>query len=329
MTVPSIQDLIDKSFDTEVLRPAGDVRKLFHREQGDWSSDRIRIQEMDRERFAEVKTEGQASAQRGISQGYNKEIVRKTISVERLISGEAYKALTAHKLAQYATQVGADVIDKIELDMKNWLGMSGSTSYTDNGGFSVDLTVGDGLAPFSASHTLKNVATTYSNLLTGAPSLSEDSIETAEDFFAYSVLDNNGQPIKMKPNTLITSNKAQMKNRVKRLLSSLSPATINLADNDNSNVANVNRDKFQHLAIDFVCDANGVADTTLSFNWFLACLGGMPETSLQAYYVSWMSPETAPVEVNQSEWTLSWVARAAYGIGAVSGKGIVKSAATF
>ena len=61
----------------------GGIRKLFHKEDGSWENDRKRIQEMDSDRYAERKAEGQSSAQRGISQGYAKEIVRATISVER------------------------------------------------------------------------------------------------------------------------------------------------------------------------------------------------------------------------------------------------------
>lgn len=329
MTTPVLQDLVMKSFVTEIHRPAGDVRKLFHKETSEWNVDRKRIQEMDRERYAEVKTEGQASAQRGISQGYAKEFVRKTISIERLVTGEEYKALTAHKLSQYATQVGADLIDKIELDMRNFIGFGDSTSYTDNGGFTVDTTVGDGFALFYTAHTLKNVATTYSNILTGAPSFSDDSLEQGEDFFNYNVRDNNGQPIAMKPNTVITSNKAQMKNRVSRLFGSMSPASVNLAENANSGVLNTYKNKYTHLVIDFDQDALGIPDTTKSFYWLLACLGGTPEQSFQAYYVSWMSPETAPLFVDQPKWTLSFVGRAAYAIGAVSGKGILLVKATF
>ena len=329
MTTPAIQDLIKKSFVTEAHRPGGAVRKLFHKAEGDWTSDRKRIKEMDRERYAEQKTEGQSSAQRGVTEGYHKEVVRKTISVERLISGEEYKALTAHQLAQYATQVGADVVDKIELDMRNFLGLGDAVSYTDNAGYTIDTTTGDSLALFSTAHTLKNVSTTYSNILTGAPSLSEDALEAAEDFFSYNVTDNNGQMVNMKPNTLITSEKAQMKNRARRLLGSMSPETINLAGNDNPGVINTYKNKYEHLVIDFDQTAAGVSDSTLSFRWYLACLGGTPETSFQAYYCSWLSPETAPVEVDQPKWTLSWVARACYGLAAVSAKGIVISKATF
>src|SRR3990167_7666606 len=152
MSVPAIQDLVKKSFVKETLQGTGDIRKIFIKETADWSTDTKRIHELDRERFAEQKVQGQASAQRGISQGYYKDIVRKTISITRLVSGEAFQALTAHKLAEYATQTAEDVVDKAELDMRNFLGYStGATSYVYNGGFTIALTVGDGLAVFNAT----------------------------------------------------------------------------------------------------------------------------------------------------------------------------------
>jgi hypothetical protein len=157
MTVPAIQDLVKKSFAKEVHQANSEVRRLFIKETQDWTSSTKRIMELDRERFAEQKVEGQASAQRGISQGYFKDIERKTISITRVVSGEAYQALTANSLAEYAMQTKKDVVDKIELDMRNFLGYAtGATSYTDNGGFTIDLTVGDGFSVFHNAHTHKH-----------------------------------------------------------------------------------------------------------------------------------------------------------------------------
>ncbi len=328
MSMPAIQDLIKKSFVSETFRPAGDVRQLFHKETGDWSSDRKRVQEVDRDRFAEQKVEGKGSVTRGISQGYAKEIIRKTISVRRVVSGEAYKALTAHGLAEYATQTADDIIDKIELDMRNFLGYGAGSSYTDNGGFTIDTTVGDGNPLFYTAHTLKNSATTYSNILTGAPTISETAMEGAEDYFNYNVMDNNGQRISMKANTIITSAKATMVNRVSRLFGSMSPEAIEGTANANAGIMNTYKNKYKHLVVEFDVTALNVTDSTKSFYWFLAALGGSPEASFQSYYVSWLSPQVAPATIDQDEWTLEYVARAAYGIGAVSGKGILVSLAT-
>lgn len=329
MTMPAIQDLVKKSFISEIHKAGGDVRRIFIKETQDWTTDTKRIYEVDRERFAEQKVEGQSSAQRGVSQGYYKDIKRKTISITRIVSGEAYKALTAHKLAEYAMQTGKDVKDKVELDMRNFLGYAtGATSYTDNGGFTIDLTVGDGFSVFHTAHTLKNSATTYSNILSGAPTLSNVALEGAEDYFAYNVLDNYGQNVEMKPDTLITSRKAIMVNRVDRLFGSVSPESVAGTANNNSGVKNTYRNKYTHLVVDFDVTALNITNATYAYYWFLASLNGMPEERFQAYYVSWMSPMVAPAEVNQDKWILSYTARSAYGLGAVSGKGILVSKAT-
>lgn len=329
MSVPAIQDLVRKSFVKETHQEAGDIRKVFIKETQDWTSDTKRIYELDRERFAERKVQGQSSAQRGMAQGYYKDIVRNTISITRLVSGEAYQALTAHKLAEYATQTAKDVVDKIELDMRNFLGYATSaTAYTDNGGFSIDTTVGDGLAVFNTTHTLKNSTTTYSNILSGAPSITNVAMESAEDYFGYNVYDNYGQKVNMKPDTIITSRKAIMVNKIDRLFGSISPESIAGTANSNSGVKNTYKNKYTHLVVDFDVTALNVTDSTLSYYWFLASLNGMPEERFQAYYVSWMSPMVATAEVNQDKWVLSYTARACFGIGAVSGKGILVSKAT-
>lgn len=328
MTMPAVQDLAKKSFTKGTHKPAGDVRRIFHRADGDWSSSSKRIVEVDRERFASVKVEGQKSKQRRVAQGYSKDVIRKTISVNRTLSGEAAKALDAHGLGKFSMSVGADVVDRIELDMANFIGYGNAASYTDMDGFIVDTTTGDGLSLYNALHTLKNSAGTYSNIITGAPSFSESSLEDAEDYFNYNVLDNFGQRYTMNPNTIITSRKASMVNRVRRLLNSTAAPTVGGTANANSAITNVNKDAYTHIVVDFDVDAKNVTNSAKSFWWMLAALGSDPDMSFQAYYCSWMSPMTAPVEIDQDAWVLSQTGRAAYGIAAVSGRGICVSLAT-
>lgn len=331
MTTPSIQDLIRKSFQVNQAGDmGGDVRRIFVKDSSDWTVSLKRIQEIDRERFAEQKVEGQPSAQRAFSQGYFKDIKRKTISVTKKVTGEEYQALEANKLSGFAMQTSQDVIDKIELDMRNFIGYAtGATSYTDNGGFTIDLTVGDGLSLFSTVHTLKQSTSTYSNILSGAPGLSNTALEQGEDFFAYNVLDNYGQRMSIKPDTLIISRKAVMQNRANRIMRSDSPESISGTVNGNSGVNNTYKNKYTILVVEFDVDSLNISDSTKAYYWFLAALNGSIDAGmrLQAYYISWMSPTVAPAEVNQDAWYLSYTARAAYGIGAISGRGIAVSKA--
>lgn len=327
MATPAIQDLIKKSFIANVAgQTGGDIRQVFIKDTSDWTVSLKRVQELDRERFAERKVEGQPSAQRGISQGYFKDILRKTVSLTRKVTGEEYQALQAHKLSEYAMNLAQDVVDKIELDMRNFIGYAtGATSYTDNGGFTVDLTVGDGKSLFDTAHTLKNSATTYSNIITGAPTLSNTALEAAEDYFAYNVMDNYGQRMPIKPDTIIISRSAVMQNRADRIFGSSSPEQIAGTANANSGVKNSYRNKYTVLVVEFDVDSLNVSDSTKKFYWFVAALNGAPEMRLQAYYISWLSPTVATPEVDQDAWYLSYTGRSAYGIGAVSGRGIAVS----
>lgn len=331
MQLPATQDLILKAFTESIYGWAGspDVRKIFIKTTQDMRFNLKQIQELDRERFAEQKVEGAPGAMRGAAQGYSKQIFRRTISVTRDVTGEEYQALEAHKLSQYVMATGTDIVDKVQLDMANFLGYATTgVSYTDNGGFTIDTTTGDGLAAFSTVHTLKNSSTTYSNILSGAPSLSNTSLEQAEDFFSYNVLDNYGQRMSIKPNTIITSRKAIMVNRVARILKSESPESISGTINSNAGVVNTYKNKYQHLVVEFDVDVFNVTKSTWSYYWFLAALGGSEEDSLQWYYISWMSPMVAAAEIDQRKWILSYTARALYGMGAVSARGIIVSLAT-
>ena len=112
------------------------------------------------------------------------------------------------------------------------------------------------------------------------------------------------------------------------MLKSIAPEAIEGSVNDNSGVNNTYRDKYQHLVVEFDVTALDASNSGLSFYWYLASLGGSPRNSFQAYYISWMSPMVAPAEYNQDAWTLSYTARSAYAIGAVSGKGILVSKST-
>jgi hypothetical protein len=335
MPLEAVRDLVVKSFMTPNARSYGDERKLFipKSPKGGIAAEVDKVTEMDRQRFAATqKVQGQASAQAGIAEGYSKVIYRKTVSIERVLSGEAVLGLEDKGLASWAMDTRADIEDKILLDMRNFLiyAAGSATTYTDNGGFSIDVTTADGLQAFHASHTLKYSATTYSNIVSGAPSLSDAAnLDTAADFFTYNRLDNYGKPLANPGKlTIITSNKAVMKNRVARHVTSMSPESIEGTANANGNVKNVNNGRFDHIAVDFDQDANGNWDATKSFYWFLAALNGSEADRLQWYYIRWMSPMAAPTVTKESEWTIANVARAMYGLGAASAKGACVSKAT-
>lgn len=334
MPLEAVRDLVIKSFLTPNPKQYGDERQLFipKSPKGGIASETEKVTEMDRQRFAATqKVQGQKSAQAGIAEGYSKVIFRKTVSIERVLSGEAVLGLEDKGLASWAMETRSDIEDKILLDMRNFLAYAtgAATTYTDNGGFSIDVTTADTLQAFHAAHTLKYSATTYSNIITGAPALSDAALDTAADFFSYSRLDNYGKPLANPGKlTIVTSNKAVMKNRVARIVTSMSPEAIEGTANANGNIVNVNNGRWDHISIDFDQDANGNWDSTKSFYWFIAALQGAETDRLQWYYIRWMSPMAAPTVTKESEWIIANVARAMYGLGAASAKGIAVAKAT-
>jgi len=334
MTTPAVGSLIQQSFDQESQRAFGNEQKLFQpvSPKGGIAAETEQRTEMDKDRFAATqKVQGQESSEAGIAQGYSKIMVRKTISIKRSLSGEQVLGLEAKNLSSWAMDVRSDIEDKILLDMRNFLryGADSVTSYTDNGGFTIDTTTADGLSIFNTAHTLKYSATTYSNVASGAPALSESSLDTVADYFTYNRLDNFGKPLANPGKlTIITSNKAVMKNRVARIVTSMSPEKIEGTANANSGVVNVNNGRYDHLPVDFDQDARGNWDSTRSFYWFVAALNGSESDKLGFYYVRWMSPTVAPTVTNEGKWTIEAVARAMYALGATNAKGIIVSKAT-
>lgn len=328
MTLPAVNSLVRQSFVTGIHQGQEDVKKLFIAEKGNPKDNKKRVTEVDKQRFAGQKLEGQKSVRRGIGQGYSKDFVRKTISITRPITGEGIMALTAHELAKEAISVGEDVRDRIYLDMANVLTFANAQSYTDMDGFDVDTTVGDGLSLLNNGHTLKNSSDTYSNIVTGAPALSENSLVLAEDFFNYNCVDNYGQRLDYEADTIITTRSAVMQNRVRRIFGSMSGETNEGTANANSGVVNPYRNKYQHITVVFDVDANNKSDSAKKHWWFLASLKGDARRRWQAYYVRWISPTIAPVEKDEDAFVNTFTARSAYALGAVSGRGIVGSLAT-
>jgi len=260
--------------------------------------------------------------------GYAKEIIRKTVSVTKQLSGEAIKAMEAHDLKKEATGTAGLVVDKIVLDMKNVITYGQAVSYVDNGGFLVDTKVGDGKSLFNDTHTLKNSTKTYSNVSASNPSLSEDALPEGQNYFRDQVMDNYGKVMKMKPNVLITTSETRMVNRANRLLKSISPEKIEGGVNGNSGVINVNKARLQHLEIDFDVDAMDTRDSSKTFWWGLASVGKSEAESLQAHFLNWLSPTVTNPNINEDTWSTEYTGRTAYGLGVVSGKGIWFSFAT-
>ena len=328
MSVPQISDLVKKSFQQYKPQNFGDVKDLFHFVQGTSGERTKRILELDRQRLAKTKVQGQGSAKAKVAEGYYKDIERKTVSITRVLTGENKDDITAHGLGKWATEVKDDVVGKAELDMTNLFGYASGTSYTDNGGFAIDTTTGDGKSFANNAHTLKHSSATYSNIVSGAPALSEAGLEVANDMFVYNTKDNYGQRIVYRANALLITRNTRMQNRADRILGSSAPEKIEGTANANSGVKNSWKNRFTVKTIEFDLTAKEEYDANKKYYWAIASIGNDPATTLQAYFVSWKKAYPAPPEIDQDKFVISFTARALYGIGVVSGRGIAFSFAT-
>lgn len=113
-------------------------------------------------------------------------------------------------LVQGASQA---IVRRREFDITKLLERGFSTSYTHStdGSTKIDLSGGDGLALFTASHTSTRTSTSLSNRITDGTTvnmdLAEDALEAAETVTAAAITDQSDQVISMTLDRLFVSRK--------------------------------------------------------------------------------------------------------------------------
>lgn len=282
-----------------------------------------RFDEVDTQTYATIKREGEAVSKASVGIGYNVTMTKKRIGKEIDITQEMRDENRYPEISSLITSLTHFCPQRIELDATHRLTFGTAVSYTDMDGETVSLTGGDGLAVFSATHTLKYSSLTWSNIVSGNPVFSQGALEAAELLTTTDILSNFGEKRVMDFNTIITSNDPTTVNAVKTFLNSTSAV-----DQNNSGVMNVYQNKYRHLVLpQLATTATGANDSTKRKIWFLASLG-MGTNGLQAYYGEWEAPHMIPTGgtmENPHTDVWSYGTRAGYGFVFVSGRGIVGS----
>lgn len=216
---------------------------------------------------------------------------------------------------------------RIEVDQTHLLTFCTSTSYTDMDGEVNTITVGDGLALASASHTLKFSSTTYSNRVSGDPVFSRGALEAAEALATTNVLSNFGERRVINFNAIVTGDDPNTVNTVKQFLNSTADVTA-----IQSGIENIYKGKYRHVILPYLATTATVArDSTKERWWFLAAIG-QGTNGWQAYYSVWEAPHmkdqtmtdtNANHDYSRDIWTFG--TRAGYSIRAVSGRGLIAS----
>lgn len=234
-------------------------------------------------RFAKRFDEG-APMQGAVSQyGYEKDLAIYQVGLEMGITKLERIANKTPEVLARLVAVATTVPNRMELDLTHRLTFATATSYVDQDGYTVDVSVGDGLALISASHTLTGSGTTYSNSI-GTTAFSKAALETAERQVSEQTFDNLGIKIPMNFDVIFCTDDSVTNKRIdEELMSTGSTGTVSSTElaaggAQNSNVLNVNNAKYRKIRLPFLATtATGAVDTNKRRWWGIA---STPNTSL-------------------------------------------------
>lgn len=328
VTFPELTDLLNRNFISVGGLIVPVAKQLFLTDtMGPNEGELKLLQEYDITTYAKAKPQGVDAKKAAFGIGYYITIRMKRIGMEAEITWEMRRLNKKQEVMATITALPHYCPQRVELDLTHRLTFCTSTSYVDLDGNTVDLTVGDGLALVSASHTLKFSTITWSNRVTGDPLFSKGGLEAAELLTTTDILSNFGEKRVMDFNTIVTGNNPTVVNAVKRFLRSTSDDT-----QSNAGVINPSQDKYRHLILPQLnTTATGAIDSTKK-NWWFLVAAGAGLRGWQAYYVEWEASNLIPstqgngTDVHKDVWYYN--VRQAYNIGAVSGRGFIASCPT-
>lgn len=216
-------------------------------------------------------------------------------------------------------------MQKAEIDLANRFTYAWDTSYIDNSGKTIDVTMGDGLAKISTVHTVTGSASTFSNQIGANPAFSKGAMVAGQKILQRGTIDNLGVNIPAIPDTIITSDDEDTVLAVRELLNARADVTSTNANTYN----NYPNATYKHIASALVCtSANGQRDTTKEKYWFLV------DSRLSSLYFTVVTPPyyNTPTVNSNSEDKLSgsWLFTSGmdYGICEVSARGTAGSKGT-
>lgn len=217
-------------------------------------------------RFASRKPEGAPARAAAFQYGYEKDLQIYRFGLDISITREMRIENKNVEVVNQLLNVAKSVNERSELDLTHRLTFGSSSTYTDMDGYSIDISVGDTLALFSASHTLAGSATTFSNTLSGNPAFSKGSLESMERFVSEQTFDNLGNKVRMDFDIIWCGDDSVTNNRIDEELKAT-------ADTSSSNAGtfNVNNRKYRKVRLPYLATtATGAVDTTKRRYWGIA-----------------------------------------------------------
>lgn len=328
VSIYQFTDLIKRDFSVhnDNFVETGKAAKLFiYDDVADHTGDRKRYSEIDTETFASVKPEGDDAAKAHVQYGYEKDCIMRRFAREIDITWEMRRLNKKPEVMTKLQSLNHFVPNRLELDLTHRFTFGTATSYTDVDGYTVDTTVGDTLALISSVHTLRASSSTYSNVITGNPTFSKGGLEIAESIANTNILSNFGERRVMQFNWIVSGDDPTTVNDIKQFLNSTADV-----DQNNPSVTNVYYKKYMHLVLPYMATtASGAYDSTKAKYWGIVA-AGQGQSGWQAYLSVWEAPNLrTPATGNNGEdfhndnW--SYGCRGAYGICAVTGRGVIWS----
>jgi hypothetical protein len=259
----NIMFLMGKDSVPQVMRGSGLVKEISVPQL---TGNTREFTEIDLNEYAKKKGESDQSARAKVQQGYSKTATLKRIASDIGISYEMRTQGKYYEIKQRLTNLGQLAPNRMDLDLSHRIGFGSATTYADMDGDTVDISVGDTLALYSAVHTLRGSSTTFRNILANNPQLSRGALEAMELLRVQNVYNQFGEKLSATDDILWTTDDPNTVNNAKEILRSTSNPTQN-----NDGVPNVYQGKYRHVVLPRVAtDKNGANDTTKSKYWGLA-----------------------------------------------------------
>lgn len=321
---PEFTDLVNRKFLQEK-----DSLKIELRNSGifkpadiaDGTGDVRRFGEIDSEEYAKLKAEGDQATITTPQYGYEKDMFLVRRGLDITITWEMRKHNKEQQIMSRLRSLGRTVDNRMEIDLAHRFTFAGATSYVDQDGVTVDISMGDGLALAATAHTLTGSSTTYRTILANNPTLSQGALEAIE----LMVVENNynlfGEKIASDMDILFTSDDPTTCRLTKQILQSSADISAPNAGVVNTFMANYRHVKISRLAT----NAAGAVDSTKKKYWglissrqFAAYLAVTEESHTN-------SPQAGSNAENISTDDWLYASRGEYGICIVSARGFAMS----
>lgn len=328
VTFPELTDIATRNFVSVGGMIVPNAKQLFITDNVGAGEGEVKvIDEYDVTTYARAKPQGVDAKKAAFGVGYYITIKVKRIGIESEITYEMRRYNKYPAVMQVIQGLPHFCPQRVELDLTHRLTFGTSTSYVDLDGNTVDLTVGDGLALFSTVHTLKFSSITYSNRISGDPLFSKGALELAQLLTTTDILSNFGEKRVLNFNRIVTGNNPTVINAVRQFLHSTSDNT-----QVNDGVINTHMNEYQHVILtQLATTATGAVDSTKK-NWWFLVAANQGTNGWQSYFCEWDAMSLTPstegngMDVHKDIWYFN--VRQAYGIGIVSGRGIIASCPT-